>query len=78
MIIMKKYILVAVLILIVIVLLLNPFSTYNYKKYTVEGNCKIFHSDCTCIGNLVIEGAPEQFFCNGYEFCSNVNETECI
>ena len=75
---MKKYIFIAVLIIILVALLLNPFNTYNYKRYTVNETCKTYYSDCTCIGELLIaESYPEQFFCNGYEFCSNVNEKEC-
>ena len=74
----KKYILPIAILVILVVLLLNPFNSYNYKKYTVNESCKAYYSDCTCIGDLAIaESYPEQFFCNGYEFCSKVNETEC-
>ena len=74
----KHLIFIIAIVIILIVLLLNPFRAYNYKRYSLSDGCINYYRDCTCIGELnIAESYPEQFFCQGFEFCNNINETAC-
>ena len=74
----KRYLIPVIIVVILILIALNPFSSYNFKKYTVNETCRTYYSECTCIGSLSIENSyTEQFVCKGYEFCKDIHETEC-
>jgi hypothetical protein len=79
---MRKWVLVLLMFLILIALfvLLLFFEVQSYDKSVLlnfEPRCQHFYERCTCFGTLMIlESFPEQYTCEGWESCKELDRYE--
>ncbi|MBT3408284.1 hypothetical protein HOK68_01165 [Candidatus Woesearchaeota archaeon] len=68
------------LILIFVLLLSYLVSIKNdYREFSLDKDmCENYFNDCNCFGELIImESYPQQYICNGFDYCNDINITEC-
>ena len=75
----KSSILLIAIILIIVLLAINSFFIPKYKPFTFDQNNEVNScKSCKCIGVVVImESYPEQYSCSGWEFCEDLDLSEC-
>jgi len=76
---MKKSSITLFLIILIIISIIITFIASKYTPFTFDENDEINSCQiCRCIGSvLIMESYPEQYKCNGIEFCKNVEFSEC-
>lgn len=75
----RHYYLIGIILFFLIVCIVLFFTQFEtYRLYTADEECAYYSEQCRCIGTLTImESYPEQFDCSGFEFCKDIDETEC-
>lgn len=75
---MKKLI-IGIICLAVVLFVVFVFSFQHYKPFSWDGEqCITYSEECTCWGLLTtFESYPPQYACKGFEFCKDIDVTEC-